>query len=884
LSALGWETGLLWAALAALLAYLAMRMLSPGATEWTQRADRLLGLSTLLLLFSLALLAAYFLAGHLSIQYVWTYTRTDYPWYYRLSGLWGGQAGTLVMWTSFTAAVAWIFDRHLRSASARADDPEAVLALQRRFRTVMAAITAGFLVVTLISRPFERTEAYFLLTRPMGNGLQPVLLTPFMIIHPPLQFVAYALTAILFAGGFINVTTGDRRWADAIRPWTRMAFTASTIGLGLGGLWAYYVLNFGGFWAWDPVETTNLLAWFPVTLLLHSLIYYDKGRFTTMAPLFALLTMPAALYATVATRTGLWVSVHAFTDPSRNFARDPFQRLLYILETSTLLQGLTTLLLLSLAAGVLAVALGRVRNWPNPRRRAARQVALGTSASLATLLILDPVGALSLAFEAAWRLSLGRSTVLGLLLLVGAVGLWIALGGKQAAETAAPRRRDADAIERHVTSRNVFALGILLLTLAYLVTFLLNALAVNGYSRQPYDDRAPYVSAPILLAMGLFFLLPALGPRRGLAAAIAALVIGVAASLLWSAHWAVALVAPALVFAAIGAGWRVLKTSRQPGAASAAARRTGALLMLAGLLGIVWWSNPPSRLVWPLDSVAVPWGLAIPGYAAAFGALLIGIIIRAREDQRLARLGGLLLIPAYGYGLSVLAAVPVLWASRRLLVPGERLRAWVGPRQQLLRRSVVYTLHVALVLGLMGVALATYEAHEPQEPVRFGSDEPGGLTRGFTFQVLSTRHLSPDPMDGGAPEEIHVDVLVLRDGRPITQTTLEYWHVHDGDPWHYDARTTVVRLPERDLYLYPLAFVFPDHVLVDHSTGELPSTLGATGVEMTIKVIPGMSLVWTGLWTITALMVANLVLGGARIEWSPAVRKTSASGAGADGT
>jgi hypothetical protein len=139
-------------------------------------------------------------------------------------------------------------------------------------------------------------------------------------------------------------------------------------------------------------------------------------------------------------------------------------------------------------------------------------------------------------------------------------------------------------------------------------------------------------------------------------------------------------------------------------------------------------------------------------------------------------------------------------------------------------------------------------------------------------------------MDGGAPEEIHVDVLVLRDGRPITQTTLEYWHVHDGDPWHYDARTTVVRLPERDLYLYPLAFVFPDHVLVDHSTGELPSTLGATGVEMTIKVIPGMSLVWTGLWTITALMVANLVLGGARIEWSPAVRKTSASGAGADGT
>jgi cytochrome c-type biogenesis protein CcmF len=862
-----WETALIWGALAAFVVAAGARFwgTGPAAARAGRTGQRAFALGVGLLVAALVLLAAYFLTSHLGIAYVHAYTRTDYPWYYKLTGLWAGNEGTLLMWAAFFAAFAWAADRLVRRAAPRAADPAKVDRLRWDMQAVSAGLLAGFTGVLLVAGVFEVTPAYLRGVRPLGNGLQPVLLTPFMIIHPPLQFFAYGLTGVLFAGGLVNVATGSRLWAAAVRPWARIAWLFSTFGLGLGGLWAYYVLNFGGFWAWDPVETANLIAWFPLTILLHTLLYYDKGRFPTAAPLFALLSLPAALFATVATRTGLWVSVHAFTDPSKNFARDPFQRMLFILETSTLLQVLTALFFASLLVALAAVAVGRVRGWPAARRSRAH-VAIAASAAVAIfLLFVSTVSTLSVVFQVAYMLTLARSTLVGFLVLVGAVGLWVAVGGRPTPEPPRPRRRQ-DAVAGAVNVRNVFAVAVVLLALAFLVTFLLNMMAVNGYTRVPFDERAPWVALPILLAMGLLFLLPWLGPRRGLAAALGALALGVAGVFMVPEHWEVVLVAPAFVLAGTGAVWRSVRSARKAGRAGGRSVALGGVLVAGALLGIVYWSNPPSTF-WLLGySMPLAWGWAVPGYAAAFGALAAGMLLFARDDRRVGLVGGVLLLVAFGYGVSALAGLAVLIASSGLGRPEGAFAPWVRSVRERLRKSAVFMLHVMLIVGLSGYAAATYESEEAEVPLEVTDQQPGGAFADYTFQVAGVERFEPDPVDG-TPEEFRVTLRVFDGGSELAPTTLVFWKVPDDVRWHYDARTTVVRYVDRDLYLFPTLLVFEDGELVDHSEGKFPPQGDVVGLRMTAKILPGMALVWTGLWTITGLMVVNVALAGVVVRW-----------------
>lgn len=875
-----WPTYLLAGAAGAYAVTLAVRLFAPlGDESWDRVAQRAYAWGAGLTAASLLVLALLFLLADLSYAYVHSFTQLDYPWYYKLVGLWGGNEGTLVMWTAFLALFAWAMDWKLRRATP-ADDADGVARLRHRLQIVLSGLVLLFLGVTLVADPFAATEAYLLQVQPNGNGLQPVLLTPFMIIHPPMQFVAYALTGLLFAGALVNIVTGDRRWAAAVRPWTRLAFLVSTFGLGLGGLWAYYTLNFGGFWAWDPVETANLIAWFPVAILLHTLLYYERGRFPTAAPLFAALTLPAALFATVATRTGLWVSVHAFTDPSKSFARDPFQRLLFILETGELLQALAALFFATLVAAVVAVGLGRVRNKAEPVRTRWRTGIVAVGAGLVALLFLQTLFTLSAAFQVFHWITLGQNTLVGLLVVLGIVGAWVALGG---ATDEAPRPTPRRGLVANVTARNVFAAGVLLLSLAFLVAFLLTMMAVNGYSRDPYDDRAPWVAMPVLLAMGLLFLLPWLGPKRGVMAAGGALLAGLAGFLLLPDHWEVALTLPALALAGTGALWRILKTSRKPGGAEKRARALGVVLVVGGLAGMLYWANPPSTLRLPGFATALSWGWAIPGFLASMGAVACGVLVRGRDDRAVARLGGVLLIPAFAYGLGLLAAIAVLALAQNLPpgLPGRR--SWAARNRETLRKSAIYTLHLVLVLGLIGYAFATYESVEAPAGIAFADDQPAGDFAGYSFQIVGTERVDPAP--DGSPDEFRVHVQVYRDGAPLGPATLVFWKVPDDVRWHYDAKTTVLRYADEDLYLFPVTLEFENgETLVDHSEGVYPPEGDVVGVRSTAKVLPGMSLLWLGLFGITGLMAANLALGGFTTQW-PASTATAATTrtAGPDG-
>jgi len=843
-----WETALLLLAFVALLGAFGADLFR-AATATTERIVRRgLGLGVASLTLALLLLIVYFLVANLSIEYVWSYTRSDYPWYYRLAGLWGGQKGTLLIWAAATGLFGIAFLARGERAVARGALPDDAPSTLRIARRVLLLVLLGLTWSTLIARTFEPSSSYLLQFRPEGNGLQPVLLTPFMVIHPPIQFLSYAMTGILFAAGLAHIAGGGTSWARLTRPWARINWLLATIGLGLGGLWAYYVLNFGGFWAWDPVETANLLAWFPLTLLLHAFHHYERGEHRTTAPLFAILALPMALFSTIATRTGLWVSVHAFTDPSKNFARDPLVRLLNILATSDLLQALTALFALALVAPFLAVAIGRTRDWPPPRRDRARLVLAALAILIALVLLLDPVAVAGALFQAAHAATLGRSAGLGLVLLGFLAVAAVLLTGPEP-----PTAQEATTgWRRWLEPGPLVTVGLLLLGLAFLATFLLDVGGVNGYDRAVFDARAPWVALPILLVMATQFLRSVYSLRAALAWPLGAGAVGVALAFAVPTHRAVLLVLPALALAATASLLKFLRIAAAP-LAGARDRLVSLFLVLGGALAFFTWGNPPSSIM----GRHVPWALAIPACLLAVLAIFAGALHRGRPQSTAARIGGLALVPLLGpYGLASLAGLAVLLLMRGRTT-GLTFAEAYRERRGALRKSSVYLLHFGLALGLAGYALATYESHASPA---FDAG-PGESVRGYTFEPVDASFQGRDPTQD-LPLEVHARVRVLHEGAYVQDATLVYWLVRDGTPGHYDARVTVLRLATEDVYVYPAAVRLHGQTLTDHVNGATPRDPGLEGVSLTVKVLPAVGLVWSGLWLMGAAMVARLAWGG----------------------
>lgn len=872
-----WETGLLVAALLGFLAALFFDVAPSRRAEAREAlVRRLLYGSVGALVVALVLLAFYFLVTHLAIEYVFSYTRAGYPWYYRVAGLWAGQKGTVLMWAAFLGIASIAFlrksERAIRDGAVPADARD----LLRVSRRVLLTILALFALATLVARTFSPTPDYLLRFRPLGNGLQPVLITPFMVIHPPLQFVSYALTSLAFAAGAAHIVTGHNGWVALVRPWARLNWLLATIGLGLGGLWAYYVLNFGGYWAWDPVETANLIAWFPLTLLLHALLRAREGAFRATAPLFALLAMPAALFSTVATRTGLWVSVHAFTDPTKNFARDPLVRLLNILETGELLRYLTALFLLTGIIALHALVLGRTRDWPEARRRRARTMATVVAGAVGAFTVLDVVATLGAGVQLAHAITLGRSAALGLLLLGFGLAALVLLTGPEEATRPAPPA--AAGWRKWATTSHLLTAGVALLGLSFLIVLLLDLLSVNGYDRAVYDERAPYVALPILLVLAAHFLVALRGPGLAALLVVGAAITGGALAVATSTPYF--LVLPALLLVAAASLARFVRTA---GAGAQVGRRdrvVGLLLVGGALASLLLWANPPTRIALAGYVARPEWWWAGPAYALALFALLAGAVCLARPRPGLARVAALALVPTFGVAwLASLAGLAVLIMARGPR-PKTSFTAALRERRSSVRKASVFLLHFALAVGLTGYVFSTYAAVQTEA---FPVTAQGSMAvRGYSFQILDGLFAAGVDADQGIPKEIHTRIQVLKDGTPIEDATIVHWLVPDDTAGHYDARVTVVRLAAEDLYLYPTSVVTQGGEIHDHINGARPTDPAPISLEMTLKVLPAVGLVWAGLWLLTIAMAAQLLLGGFAVAAATATARGERVAATAD--
>ncbi len=261
-------------------------------------------------LVSIILLMLGFAQDDFSLAVVAQHSNINLPTVYKITALWGGHEGSLLLWMFILAlwmgAVAFLSD-------------SVPLDIRSRVLAVMGMIYIGFaLFAILTSNPFERTFPNIPLD---GKDLNPLLQDPGMIIHPPMLYIGYVGFSVAFAFAIAALLSGEvnASWVRWVRPWTTAAWGFLTGGIALGSWWAYYELGWGGWWFWDPVENASFMPWLVGTALMHSLAVSEKRNlFRSWTLLLAIFAFSLSLLGTFLVRSGVLTSVHSFAaDPSR---------------------------------------------------------------------------------------------------------------------------------------------------------------------------------------------------------------------------------------------------------------------------------------------------------------------------------------------------------------------------------------------------------------------------------------------------------------------------------------------------------------------------------------------------------------------------------------
>ena len=240
-----------------------------------------------------------------SIQYVASFSDASMPLFYLIGAMWGGQAGSLLFWVSIVAGCMTLC---LYINRERYQDFMPWVTL------VCLAVMAGLLMIlSFVSNPFD---GFSIIDDPVtGKGLNPLLQTPKMVIHPPSLLTGLASMTIPFAFAVAALLTGNfsNSWVEASRKWILVPWFFLSIGNMLGGMWAYEELGWGGYWAWDPVENAAFMPWLTVTALIHSLMIQERRGMLKRWNIFLMLgSYLLTVFGTYITRSGLIESVHTF--------------------------------------------------------------------------------------------------------------------------------------------------------------------------------------------------------------------------------------------------------------------------------------------------------------------------------------------------------------------------------------------------------------------------------------------------------------------------------------------------------------------------------------------------------------------------------------------
>jgi cytochrome c-type biogenesis protein CcmF len=282
------------------------------------KSVRQAGMATCGLIFIATFSLVYlFFSDSYWVAYVVAHSNRDLSAFYKIAALWSGQEGSLLFW-SFLLAV-YVFSALFAYRNKNGE-------LMPYVGVVLAGVQIFFLTLNnFVASPFKvlatpgGNGALEIFTRADGNGLNPLLQYPEMVIHPPNLYSGYTGFTIPFAfalGALLARYPGEK-WIHLTRKWTMIAWCFQTAGVLLGAHWAYAVLGWGGYWGWDPVENASLLPWLTGTAFLHSVMMQEKrGMMKVWNVWLVFLTFMLCILGTTLTRSGIVSSVHAFAQSS----------------------------------------------------------------------------------------------------------------------------------------------------------------------------------------------------------------------------------------------------------------------------------------------------------------------------------------------------------------------------------------------------------------------------------------------------------------------------------------------------------------------------------------------------------------------------------------
>ena len=264
-------------------------------------ARRLYYAFTFSVVLASVLLMSRLLTHDFRLSYVASYSGRDLPFYYLFSTFWAGQEGSFLLWL-FWGSLIGLFV--LRSAKEQ-ESPVMI---------VYVASFIGIVAILVKQSPFR----FLGQIPPDGQGLNPLLQDPWMVIHPPVMFSGFASLSVPFA--FAIAALWSKRWDGWVvraMPWALFTFVTLGTAILMGGYWAYKTLGWGGYWAWDPVENTSLVPWLATVALVHGM-FLQKARekHRKINIILAILAFCCILYGTFLTRSGVLAdfSVHSFID------------------------------------------------------------------------------------------------------------------------------------------------------------------------------------------------------------------------------------------------------------------------------------------------------------------------------------------------------------------------------------------------------------------------------------------------------------------------------------------------------------------------------------------------------------------------------------------
>ena len=255
---------------------------------------------------ALALVCAVF-SNDFSITYIVEHSNRALPGQYKFAALWSGQEGSLLLWALLLATYGFVLRlRHKTDVK-----------LYAYAGTILAAVQVFFLLIlNFAAPPFALIQGG---VPADGNGLNPLLQYPEMVIHPPMLYLGYVGFSVpfAFALGALMMRYPGEKWIRITRVWTMATWMFLTCGIFLGMHWAYAVLGWGGYWGWDPVENASFMPWLTGTAFLHSVMMQERrGMLKSWNVWLIFSTFLLTMLGTLLTRAGLVSSVHAFAQSS----------------------------------------------------------------------------------------------------------------------------------------------------------------------------------------------------------------------------------------------------------------------------------------------------------------------------------------------------------------------------------------------------------------------------------------------------------------------------------------------------------------------------------------------------------------------------------------